>query len=366
MNDLSEGRYKKETSSELINELKEKDNENKIPLYEFSNTFSINKRYSNDQETKDIENFLEKLSLTPKKLNNNPSINYIKKHKQIQNPMTDNKNSKLSKVKFRIEHLKLKNQYKNDKKDYTRNVNNFKLKKKLFKEGTDNNAIETPIKNTISSSIFNFKDSSLKLKKRNLNNKNIINSPSFNNISSSIVNETNYMNQNLSSPFKIHKKNYNSILFLKKNKSFIINQQLNKLNNYIGNNYNKFKKNNKVNTVNLFKDTEGFIKDSLSIKNKSTLKRNIILKNFSTFFDKNNPNNNSISSDLRFSPLKRDFSSSPNNSLKKMRGLYKKTDFEKLVFKMNKRLIINKKKESKSYTFEQILKNCEIYISKFN
>ena len=89
------------------------------------------------------------------------------------------------------------------------------------------------------------------------------------------------------------------------------------------------------------------------------IKQNLILRNFSY-----NKLNSSISG---LSPAsKRYISLSPENSLKKMRKLYKKTDFEKLVFNMNKRLIISKKKESQSYTFQQILKNCEIYKTKLN
>ena len=123
---------------------------------------------------------------------------------------------------------------------------------------------------------------------------------------------------------------------------------------------------NKVDLYSIFKDTERFIEDSIAYKNKITLKRNIILRKFSTFFNTNIPNKNSKYYDLRLSSSKRYFSNSPNNSEKKLRKLFKKTNFEKLIFKMNKRLIISKKKESKSYTFEQILKNCEIYISKLN
>ena len=365
MNDMSEASNKNESS----NELKVNDIQNKITLYEFPNDFS-NKRYDKDPETKDIENFLEKISNTPKRLNNNIHKNYInaKNQNKIINSTIQYKNNKFHKVKFKMEHLKLKSEFKNNEKDFKKT--NFKFKNKLMKGNNDNNMILTPIKNRIPSAINNFRESTLKLKKRKLNNqnheKNLINSPSFNNISSSNFNETNYISPNLSGSFKIHKKNNNHLILSKKNNSFLINHQLSKLNNYNINNYNKFTNNNNVDLYSIFKDTERFIEDSIAYKNKITLKRNIILRKFSTFFNTNIPNNNSKYYDLRLSSSKRYFSNSPNNSEKKLRKLFKKTDFEKLVFKMNKRLIISKKKESKSYTFEQILKNCEIYISKLN
>ena len=365
MNDMSEASNKNESS----NELKVNDIQNKITLYEFPNDFS-NKRYDKDPETKDIENFLEKISNTPKRLNNNIHKNYInaKNQNKIINSTIQYKNNKFHKVKFKMEHLKLKSEFKNNEKDFKKT--NFKFKNKLMKGNNDNNMILTPIKNRIPSAINNFRESTLKLKKRKLNNqnheKNLINSPSFNNISSSNFNETNYISPNLSGSFKIHKKNNNHLILSKKNNSFLINHQLSKLNNYNINNYNKFTNNNNVDLYSIFKDTERFIEDSIAYKNKITLKRNIILRKFSTFFNTNIPNNNSKYYDLRLSSSKRYSSNSPNNSEKKLRKLFKKTDFEKLVFKMNKRLIISKKKESKSYTFEQILKNCEIYISKLN
>ena len=365
MNDMSEASNKNESS----NELKGNDIQNKITLYEFPNDFS-NKRYDKDPETKDIENFLEKISNPPKRLNNNIHTNYInaKNQNKIINSTIQYKNNKFHKVKFKMEHLKLKSEFKNNEKDFKKT--NFKFKNKLMKGNNDNNMILTPIKNRIPSAINNFRESTLKLKKRKLNNqnheKNLINSPSFNNISSSNFNETNYISPNLSGSFKIHKKNNNHLILSKKNNSFLINHQLSKLNNYNINNYNKFTNNNNVDLYSIFKDTERFIEDSIAYKNKITLKRNIILRKFSTFFNTNIPNNNSKYYDLRLSSSKRYFSNSPNNSEKKLRKLFKKTDFEKLVFKMNKRLIISKKKESKSYTFEQILKNCEIYISKLN
>ena len=365
MNDMSEASNKNESS----NELKVNDIQNKITLYEFPNDFS-NKRYDKDPETKDIENFLEKISNTPKRLNNNIHKNYInaKNQNKIINSTIQYKNNKFHKVKFKMEHLKLKSEFKNNEKDFKKT--NFKFKNKLMKGNNDNNMILTPIKNRIPSAINNFRESSSKLKKRKLNNQNhekiLINSPSFNNISSSNFNETNYISPNLSGSFKIHKKNNNHLILSKKNNSFLINHQLSKLNNYNINNYNKFTNNNNVDLYSIFKDTERFIEDSIAYKNKITLKRNIILRKFSTFFNTNIPNNNSKYYDLRLSSSKRYFSNSPNNSEKKLRKLFKKTDFEKLVFKMNKRLIISKKKESKSYTFEQILKNCEIYISKLN
>ena len=365
MNDMSEASNKNESS----NELKGNDIQNKITLYEFPNDFS-NKRYDKDPETKDIENFLEKISNTPKRLNNNIHKNYInaKNQNKIINSTIQYKNNKFHKVKFKMEHLKLKSEFKNNEKDSKKT--NFKFKNKLMKGNNDNNMILTPIKNRIPSAINNFRESTLKLKKRKLNNqnheKNLINSPSFNNISSSNFNETNYISPNLSGSFKIHKKNNNHLILSKKNNSFLINHQLSKLNNYNINNYNKFTNNNNVDLYSIFKDTERFIEDSIAYKNKITLKRNIILRKFSTFFNTNIPNNNSKYYDLRLSSSKRYSSNSPNNSEKKLRKLFKKTDFEKLVFKMNKRLIISKKKESKSYTFEQILKNCEIYISKLN
>ena len=366
MNDMSEASNKNESS----NELKVNDIQNKITLYEFPNDFS-NKRYDKDPETKDIENFLEKISNTPKRLNNNIHKNYInnaKNQNKIINSTIQYKNNKFHKVKFKMEHLKLKSEFKNNEKDFKKT--NFKFKNKLMKGNNDNNMILTPIKNRIPSAINNFRESTLKLKKRKLNNqnheKNLINSPSFNNISSSNFNETNYISPNLSGSFKIHKKNNNHLILSKKNNSFLINHQLSKLNNYNINNYNKFTNNNNIDLYSIFKDTERFIEDSIAYKNKITLKRNIILRKFSTFFNTNIPNNNSKYYDLRLSSSKRYSSNSPNNSEKKLRKLFKKTDFEKLVFKMNKRLIISKKKESKSYTFEQILKNCEIYISKLN
>ena len=365
MNDMSEASNKNESS----NELKVNDIQNKITLYEFPNDFS-NKRYDKDPETKDIENFLEKISNTPKRLNHNIHKNYInaKNQNKIINSTIQYKNNKFHKVKFKMEHLKLKSEFKNNEKYFKKT--NFKLKNKLMKGNNDNNMILTPIKNRIPSAINNFRESTLKLKKRKLNNQNhekiLINSPSFNNISSSNFNETNYISPNLSGSFKIHKKNNNHLILSKKNNSFLINHQLSKLNNYNINNYNKFTNNNNVDLYSIFKDTERFIEDTIAYKNKITLKRNIILRKFSTFFNKNIPNNNSKYYDLRLSSSKRFFSNSPNNSEKKLRKLFKKTDFEKLVFKMNKRLIISKKKESKSYTFEQILKNCEIYISKLN
>ena len=366
MNDMSEPSNKNESS----NELKGNDIQNKITLHELNNDFS-NKRYDKDPETKDIENFLEKISNTPKRLNNNIHKNYInnaKNQNKIINSTIQYKNNKFHKVKFKMEHLKLKSEFKNNEKDFKKT--NFKFKNKLMKGNNDNNMILTPIKNRIPSAINNFRESTLKLKKRKLNNqnheKNLINSPSFNNISSSNFNETNYISPNLSGSFKIHKKNNNHLILSKKNNSFLINHQLSKLNNYNINNYNKFTNNNNVDLYSIFKDTERFIEDSIAYKNKITLKRNIILRKFSTFFNTNIPNNNSKYYDLRLSSSKRYFSNSPNNSEKKLRKLFKKTDFEKLVFKMNKRLIISKKKESKSYTFEQILKNCEIYISKLN
>ena len=366
MNDMSEASNKNESS----NELKVNDIQNKITLYEFPNDFS-NKRYDKDPETKDIENFLEKISNTPKRLNNNIHKNYInaKTQNKIINSTIQYKNNKFHKVKFKMEHLKLKSEFKNNEKDFKKT--NFKFKNKLMKGNNDNNMILTPIKNRIPSAINNFRESTLKLKKRKLNcnqnhEKNLINSPSFNNISSSNFNETNYISPNLSGSFKIHKKNNNHLILSKKNNSFLINHQLSKLNNYNINNYNKFTNNNNVDLYSIFKDTERFIEDSIAYKNKITLKRNIILRKFSTFFNTNIPNNNSKYYDLRLSSSKRYSSNSPNNSEKKLRKLFKKTDFEKLVFKMNKRLIISKKKESKSYTFEQILKNCEIYISKLN
>ena len=366
MNDMSEASNKNES----LNELKGNDIQNKITLYEFPNDFS-NKRYDKDPETKDIENFLEKISNTPKRLNNNIHKNYInnaKNQNKIINSTIQYKNNKFHKVKFKMEHLKLKSEFKNNEKDFKKT--NFKFKNKLMKGNNDNNMILTPIKNRIPSAINNFRESTLKLKKRKLNNqnheKNLINSPSFNNISSSNFNETNYISPNLSGSFKIHKKNNNHLILSKKNNSFLINHQLSKLNNYNINNYNKFTNNNNVDLYSIFKDTERFIEDSIAYKNKITVKRNIILRKFSTFFNTNIPNNNSKYYDLRLSSSKRYSSNSPNNSEKKLRKLFKKTDFEKLVFKMNKRLIISKKKESKSYTFEQILKNCEIYISKLN
>ena len=365
MNDMSEASNKNESS----NELKGNDIQNKITLYEFPNDFS-NKRYDKDPETKDIENLLEKISNTPKRLNNNIHKNYInaKNQNKIINSTIQYKNNKFHKVKFKMEHLKLKSEFKNNEKDFKKT--NFKFKNKLMKGNNGNNMILKPIKNIIPSAINNFRESTLKLKKRKLNNqnheKNLINSPSFNNISSSNFNETNYISPNLSGSFKIHKKNNNHLILSKKNNSFLINHQLSKLNNYNINNYNKFTNNNNVDLYSIFKDTERFIEDSIAYKNKITLKRNIILRKFSTFFNTNIPNNNSKYYDLRLSSSKRYFSNSPNNSEKKLRKLFKKTDFEKLVFKMNKRLIISKKKESKSYTFEQILKNCEIYISKLN
>ena len=365
MNDMSEASNKNESS----NELKVNDIQNKITLYEFPNDFS-NKRYDKDPETKDIENFLEKISNTPKRLNHNIHKNYInaKNQNKIINSTIQYKNNKFHKVKFKMEHLKLKSEFKNNEKDFKKT--NFKFKNKLMKGNNDNNMILTPIKNRIPSAINNFRESTLKLKKRKLNNqnheKNLINSPSFNNISSSNFNETNYISPNLSGSFKIHKKNNNHLILSKKNNSFLINHQLSKLNNYNINNYNEFTNNNNIDLYSIFKDTERFIEDSIAYKNKITLKRNIILRKFSTFFNTNIPNNNSKYYDLRLSSSKRYFSNSPNNSEKKLRKLFKKTDFEKLVFKMNKRLIISKKKESKSYTFEQILKNCEIYISKLN
>ena len=366
MNDMSEPSNKNESS----NELKGNDIQNKITLHELNNDFS-NKRYDKDPETKDIENFLEKISNTPKRLNNNIHKNYInnaKNQNKIINSTIQYKNNKFHKVKFKMEHLKLKSEFKNNEKDFKKT--NFKLKNKLMKGTNGSNAILTPIKNRIPSAIHNFRESSSNLKKRKLNNqnheKNLINSPSFNNISSSNFNETNYISPNLSGSFKIHKKNNNHLILSKKNNSFLINHQLSKLNNYNINNYNKFTNNNNVDLYSIFKDTERFIEDSIAYKNKITLKRNIILRKFSTFFNTNIPNNNSKYYDLRLSSSKRYFSNSPNNSEKKLRKLFKKTDFEKLVFKMNKRLIISKKKESKSYTFEQILKNCEIYISKLN
>ena len=364
MNDMSEASNKNESS----NELKGNDIQNKITLYEFPNDFS-NKRYDKDPETKDIENFLEKISNTPKRLNNNIHKNYInaKNQNKIINSTIQYKNNKFHKVKFKMEHLKLKSEFKNNEKDFKKT--NFKFKNKLMKGNNDNNMILTPIKNRIPSVINNFRESTLKLKKRKLNNQNhekkLINSPSFNNISSSNFNETNYISPNLSGSFKIHQKN-NHLILSKKNNSFLINHQLNKLNNYNINNYNEFTNNNNVDLYSIFKDTERFIEDSIAYKNKITLKRKIILRKFSTFFNTNIPNNNSKYYDLRLSSSKRYFSNSPNNSEKKLRKLFKKTDFEKLVFKLNKRLIISKKKESKSYTFEQILKNCEIYISKLN
>ena len=367
---MSESSNKKESSNDLKNESNENYIKNKIILNEFPDAFSINKRFDKDPETKDIEHFLEKLSdRHPKKINNNLNMNYIsiKKQKQIKNSIRDNKNNKFQKVKFRMAHLKLKNEYKNDNKEDTRNLANFKLKNKLIK---GHNANNTPKNNRVSSVLFNLKEPSLKLNNRKLNiqnyDKTTINSPSFNIISSINVNDTNHINPNLSSSFKINNKNNKSIIFSKKNNSFSINHQINKLNNNIAINFDKHVKNNNENTINTFKETERFIKDSIDYKNKVTLKRNIILKNFSTFFNKNIPNNNSKYYELGLSNSNRYFSNSPNNSFKKMRELFKKTDFEKLVFQINKRLIISRQKESKSYTFKQILKNCEIYTSKLN
>ena len=370
LNNISESSNKKESSNELKKGINSNDLQNKVTLFEFPDVFSINKRYDKDPETKDIEQLLEKVYNTPKKINTNFHMNNNnhKEGKQIKNQLIkDERNNKYPKVKFRMEHLKLKNEFKNNEKDINNNIlKNLPLKNKLIK-GHNERMIKTPIKKQIPSAMIKFRESSLILNRKKANNQhyknNIINSPSFNNISSSINNENNYISPNLSSSFKIHKRKNSAINISNKKSSYIIN---NKLNKYINFSYNKDSKKGKNENEIIFKDTESFIKDSIIYKNKITIKPNIILKNFETFFNNNIPSNQSIYSEYGFPSSKKFISLSPNNSLKKMRGLFKKTDFEKLVFQMNKRLLISKKKESKSYTFRQILKNSEIYSTKLN
>ena len=167
-----------------------------------------------------------------------------------------------------------------------------------------------------------------------------------NNISSSIFNNINN-------------------IYPKINNSFNINNKLNNLNNQKINGYKTYIKYDKINATNIFKETNTFIKESMYNKKKMTLKRNIILKKFSNPLSNSIKNNNSRYFFLRLYSSKTNLSLSPKNNLKTKR-LFKKTDFEKIVFKMNKRLKMNKKKESQLYTQKQILKNGEIYNYIFN
>ena len=369
MNNISGVSNKKESSNELKEDLKMNDiDNNKATINEIPDNNNLNKRLDKDPETKDIEYFLEKISNNPKKI----KINYINKREEnkSQNIFKKDRTKKSPKVKFRMDNLKLQSEFKNNEKDYKSiMLRNFKLKNKLIKDNNNIKKIDAPIKKRIPSAIHNFRESSLKIKQRKINNniceKNIINSPSFN-ISSSLNNELNYIIPNLSSSFKIHKRKYKGNIFQKNTNSYIINHQFNKINNYKQFVYNKFARTNKSGIDSTFKDTQSFVKESIANKNKITLKQNITLKNFITILSNDIPNNKSVNIESYSPSSKSYYSLSPKNTITNMRRLYKKTDFEKLVFQMNKRLLINKKKESKSNTFQQILKNCEIYNTKLN
>ena len=295
-------------------------NKNKETLNEFPKDFHKNQRNNNDDEANDIENFIKKLIHNTKKIYLISPKNYNKIKKEIKHPLIAN--NKNSKNKSKIDYFKFIKKYNNQ------------------------NSGESPSKKYISSSISNFKNSSSIIKTRNLNNisfgSNIKKSPHINNILSLMSRQINY-------------------IYSKKNNSFNNSQELSKLNNKIINGYKKFSKYNKIsNSISMFKETNKFIKESIDHKKKMTLKRKIILRNFSKSLNSTIQNSNSSYFNFGDYSQKKSLSMSPNKSLK-IRRLFKKTDFEKMVTKMNKRLKINKIKESKLCTQEQILKNCEIY-----
>ena len=362
MNNISKFSNKNESSKELIANLKENFNDNKFILNANQNFSNNKKRYDKEPETKDIENLLEKISFTPKKINYNAQIKYTNKEKENKrNIFNKEKERKENKVKFRTSNLRLRNENKsNENYSNIKSSNNLRFKNKLMEQHKGIKSREKHFKNKNSAVISNFKESYLKIKNGNINNKN--NPKIFNNITSSFFKETNFVSRNLSSSFKILKKKNNVISNFKKN--YINQNQRNILNNYLNIDFSKFiDKNSNLDVI--YKDTESFIKGTIENKNKMKLRPNIILKNFSTIFTNTTSYNKSSQSLLRISPSKRYTSLSPQNTLKNIRRLFKKTDFEKLVFKMNKKFIIAKKKESKSYTFKQVLKNCEIYNTKF-
>ena len=344
-----------EYSNELKNNSKEKDNEilNKQVFHD------NNKRGNEDLEEREIENLLSIIPKDGKKIYNN-----INKVKNIKGSSLYSDKRNLPKVKFKVEHLKLKNEYKNNEKYH--NLKKAKIENKLIKNNDNNKVIETNSTKHTGLSIINFNETSLKLNKRTINNKisdkYLINSPSINNNFSSLFNETNYLSTNLSPSYKIHKTRYNSFIDKNKENLSIINNKSKNINKQFNFSFNKLKKSNSYG-ITVFKNTKSFIINSEVHKNKMQVNQNIILKKFANQYNSMKPKNKSTSSILSFQTNSKLGNS---DSIKKMRKLYKKSDFQKLVFKLNKRLFFSKKKESKSITFKQILKNCEIYISKLN
>ena len=329
LDNISDLSNKKDSLSELSEQTKENNNNNlnKVHLNHFYSDLHMNPGYNRDHETNEIENFLKKLAHNTKKTYISSPISYNNKKEEKQNKNSLILNNKNSNDKFKMNYLK------------------------IIKKHNEENFGELPSRRSISSSIFNFRNSFSNTHSRNLNNRffenNIMKSPQLdNNISSSIFNNINN-------------------IYPKINNSFNINNKLNNLNNQKINGYKTYIKYDKINATNIFKETNTFIKESMYNKKKMTLKRNIILKKFSNPLSNSIKNNNSRYFFFRLYSSKTNLSLSPNNNLKTKR-LFKKTDFEKIVFKMNKRLKMNKKKESQLYTQKQILKNGEIYNYIFN
>ena len=340
-NDSNEINNKNEFSKELKNILKENNYKNKIALNEHPKFSHLDKRLYYEPEFKDIENLIKKFS---KKIKSNPQINDVNKINIIKKLNKDKEKDK--KAKFKISTLKIKKEQNNENQINNKKIGKITIKRKFIDKNKNNNIIVNPIKISNSSSILNYKETYSKLNKRNIDNsKNSYNSVSF-------LNETNYISSNLSSSFQITKKN----IFLKKNNS--INNPKNKLN--YSNLYSNKKIKEKNNFDIVFKDTGSFIKYSKEHKHK--LKPNIFFKNYFTMLSEINNSKDSLSELLR---SKICASLLLQNSKGQKRQLYKKTDFEKIIFKIKKNFMIAKKRSSKSYTFKEVIKDCQIYNSSY-
>ena len=341
--DSTEINNKNEFSKELKNNIKENNHKNIIALNEPREFSHFDKRFNFDSEFKDIENLIKKFS---NKIKSNPRMKNVNKI-NIMKRLNMNK-EKGNKVIFKISTLKIKKEHKkNENKMNDKNMKKLTIKRKFIDKNKNNNIFANPIKILNSSSILNYKETYSKLNKRNIDSsKNINNSVSF-------LNETNYKSSYLSSSFQIQTNN----IFWKKNNS--INNPKNKSNNY-SNLYSIKKIKDKNNSDTIFKDTESFIHYSKEHKHK--LKPNILFKNYLTMISEINKSKNSLS---KLSRSKIHNSLLLEDSKEKKRKLYKKTDLEKILFKIKNNLMINKKKANKSYTFKQVIKNCEIYNSSY-
>lgn len=346
-------------------------------LYLFPRTNNLNKKNSINLNKYDYNKNISKREI--KSLDNeniNEKGNSRNSFSSLKNEILFNKKKIETKIKFEGMSLQIKNNNNQKNNIFTKlnkfnnlfiNKNNRQMNNNDLPKNSGNNININMANNknndiSLLSSLSNYNMISNKLNHRKISrnffktNKIsplVLTPNSINNISSTLFSDINYLSQNLSiNPLKNeNKKNFLS----SKNNMLSINDN-NLSNNF---SYDKIKNKRKKNNFNLckFKKTQDFIKGSKEFYNKINIKpqlfllKNISFQNINISQDNKLNNNNSPQNEISNYMENNLYN---NDSVKKINNISEY--IKKFIYRQ-------KRKESKNFTLNQIIKNSDIYSS---